>query len=186
MREAVKVRPLADANNVVAEMRRRELRDAVAAMSDDERIAYVLNVNDNEIVAALLDQPAVVTSIPEEIFAKVEAAYVERMFGKELQEIKAFEAIIAEAEAAASVARDEMQRTIGLECKQFDEIVVPIETKARAPWLLKEATSGKVLVVRPGESTYPVATEDELRDGVFYANAEEYERANGRVPAKAA
>jgi len=135
----------------------------------------------NEIVAALLDQSAVVTSIPEEIFAKVEAAYVERMFGKELQEIKAFEAIIAEAEAAASVARDEMQRTIGLERKQFDEIVVPIETKARAPWLLKDNYSGQVLCVRPGESTYPVATEDELRDGVYYANAEEYERANGRA-----
>ena len=184
MREAVKVRPLADANNVVAEMRRRELRDAVAAMSDDERIAYVLNVKDNAIVAALLDQPAVVTSIPEEIFAKVEAAYVERMFGKELQEIKAFEAIIAEAQAAAAVARDEMQRTIGLECKQFDEIVVPIETKARAPWLLREGD--RVVVVKPGESTYPVATPDELRDGVFYADLVEYERANGRVPAKAA
>ena len=132
MKAAIKARPSTDPHDVVAELKRQELRTTIANLTDDERIPFVLSSKDPRVAEAVLDVPAIVSALPEEVVAKIESAYQERVFGKDLEEIKAFEAVVAEAQSAAAVARDEMQRTIGLERKAFDEIVTPIETKARA------------------------------------------------------
>jgi hypothetical protein len=175
MKAAVKVKPPVDRNDVVAAMERQELRATIAEMPDAERIGFVLGTSDPRIIEAVLGQPAVVSGIPEEVFSKVEASYQERRYAKELREIRDLEAVVAEAEAAARVARDEMRQTIGLDPKCFDDIVKPIEEKRSAPWLIKDGE--KIRVVKPGQHHYPEASADEIRDGVYYRDVEDYQAA---------
>ena len=175
MKSAVKVKPSADPNNVVAALERQELRATIAEMPEAERIGFVLGTSDPRILEAVLGQPAVVSGIPEEVFAKVESAYQERRFAKELHEIRELETVVVEAEAAARVARDELRQTIDLDPRAFDAIVKPIEEKRSAPWLIKDGE--KIRVVKPGQHHYPEASADEIRDGVYYRDVEEYQAA---------
>jgi hypothetical protein len=95
-------------------------------------------------------------------------------FGPQLQEIEALQSVVDEAAAAVQVARIDLVSTVEMDLASFDKLVGPIEKKQAAPWLLKQGD--KVVVVVPGATTYQDATEDQLREGKFYAGMQEYQQ----------
>ena len=80
-----------------------------------------------------------------------------------------------------NVATGEAQRASGVPLDQFAKIMG--NEKQGAPWLKRDGD--RVLVVRPGESAYPLATAEEVATGKFYATADEYwdDRPEGVRPA---
>src|SRR5215210_2126610 len=106
MRAALKSRPVADPNDIVGEMKRAELRAAIAELPQGERASFVLSSTDAQVIAAVLDQPAFVTGLPPDVFGKLEEAYVARANAPQLQEIEALQAAVAAAETATVVARN--------------------------------------------------------------------------------
>jgi hypothetical protein len=180
MRAALKARPSTEPNDLVGEMRRAELRAAIAEMPAGERAAYVLGSEDPQVAEAILGQPCFVSGLPSDVYEKVEAGYVQRVNARALQDIEALQAAVSAAETAAVVAKNEMARITGFEPRQFAEIFVPIENKERAPWLLKGGADEPPLVCtvqQDGTALYRPATADEIREGVYFKDLEEYRAA---------
>ena len=69
-----------------------------------------------------------------------------------------------------TVATGEAQRASGVPAPEFSKIIG--NQQQGAPWLRKDGD--RVLVVRPGETSYPIANAEEVATGKFYATAEEY------------
>lgn len=78
-----------------------------------------------------------------------------------------------------AVARGDIQAASGLEGKDFEAIAVPIETRAGAPWLLKQTRSDgseqlTVCEMKNGKAEYHPASPDEAREGVEYPDVAAY------------
>jgi hypothetical protein len=104
------------------------------------------------------------------------------MFGRELEEIAALEQTVAEANMIADLARGDLKLHSGIEDQRmFEEFVKPVESKANAPWLKrdKDVHGNEVIYVfdPANYQTVKVATPDQVRDGRFFANIEEYQAA---------
>jgi hypothetical protein len=93
---------------------------------------------------------------------------------RNLRKIEALQAVVDEANAAATIARTDLATVVEMDQAAFDRLVVPIEKKTAAPWLLKQGD--RVVVVEPGAATYQDATEDQLRDGKFYPDMQAYQQ----------
>jgi hypothetical protein len=104
--------------------------------------------------------------------AAAKAAREEQLHGPQLREIDALQAVVDEANAAATIARTDLATVVEMDQAAFDRLMVPIEKKTAAPWLLKQGD--RVVVVEPGATTYQDATPDQLRDGRYYADMQEY------------
>src|SRR5215217_2018428 len=102
MRQGLKPRPSVDRSDFVGALERQEMRATIAEMPDAERTQFVLTTKDARIVEAVLGQPAVVSGLPDDVYEKLESGYQQRVYGKELQEIRDLETVVAEAEAAAA------------------------------------------------------------------------------------
>jgi hypothetical protein len=96
-----------------------------------------------------------------------------KLHGPAIEEVDALESDIAEAHAVTVVAQGDIQRGSGLAEKQFSEIIGKPGPN-EIPWLRRDGA--RVLVVRPGESSYPEASADEIARGKFYANFEAYQK----------
>jgi hypothetical protein len=94
----------------------------------------------------------------------------------QLKEIDALQAVVDEANAAATIARTDLATVVEMDPASFDRLVVPIEKRQTAdtPWLLKQGE--RTVVVVPGETTYKEADENQLRDGVYYPDMQAYQR----------
>jgi hypothetical protein len=183
MRAAVK-RPTFDKSDVVGAMNRRELRDAARAMSFGQRAALMSGpTRDKDFVDAVLEQAAWVSGIntydPGEL-ALYEGAKAERLrdlHGSLLDQIEERDAVESEAQMILDVARGDLKVNSGMDDRAFADFAKVIESKIGAPWLRKDA-DGTIRVIdlaAPGGPVGRVATEDEVRDGRFFANLEEYQ-----------
>jgi hypothetical protein len=129
---------------------------------------------DPRILDAVLSMPRQVSGVPEEIYTKAKTAREEQLHGPLLREIEAAENVLSEARAVSAVARSGLMNTVELTQREFDKLMLPIENKVAAPWLLKQGD--KVLVVVPGETTYREASPDQLREGKFYTDMQAYQQ----------
>jgi hypothetical protein len=163
-----------DRTDVVAAMERQEIRAFIRGLSSQDKIAALLKQADPKILDAVLDAPAALSGVPEQQYAAAKAAREQQLFSPQLQEAAALQAVVDEANAAARVARNDLATVVEMDQTSFDKIVLPIENKKAAPWLLKQGE--KVVVVVPGATTYQEATEDQMREGKFYADMPEYQR----------
>ncbi len=185
MKNAVKVKPSIDPADIVGALSRMEIRTWLASLPQGERAPVALGTNDARIAEAILSAPPALSGLSDDVFSHVESAFQEKAFGPEMAEIEDLAELVASAEAAASVVREELRGVVEMDQRSFDGLMTPIERKQGAPWLQKSIDpSGKeriVVVPLEGGSARP-ATPDEVRDGVFYCDLAEYLAADGTLP----
>jgi hypothetical protein len=169
------IKPTAvDRTDVVAAMERAEIRAFIRGLPSGDKIAALLKQADPKILDAVLDAPAALSGVPEEHYARAKTAREEQLHGPQLREIDALKAVVDEANAAATIARADLAAVVEMDQASFDKLVMPIEKKAAAPWLLKQGD--RVVVVVPGATTYQDADTDQLREGKFYADMQAYQQ----------
>jgi hypothetical protein len=150
---------------------RQDLRVALRNMSLGEKAAVLLGEKaDAAFVDATLEAPGLLSGVDPQMFEQIREQRLETMFSAESFEAEALSDQIAEAEAALEIARGDVSRAANMPQWEFDKLATEIATKRDAPWLKRTVFNGAehTVVVRPGQSHYPVATPDELRDGKYY------------------
>jgi hypothetical protein len=180
-RRAAMVIKQPDQANVSAAIERGEIRAYLRGLNPIDWHSLVETTEDPRILEAMVTAPPVLSGFTADQAPLVDAVkerYLQLNFGAEMSALDESAAVIAEASAAAQVARNEIQKASGLSDRDFAATMAPIEKKIGAPWLLKQP-NGDVLVVKPGQNQYPVATADDLRDGVFYKDEAEWRAAQG-------
>lgn len=193
LRSAVKVRP-GNPADVSEALLRTEIRSTLFAMNPSDRAAVLVNpATDVRIVEAVLSAPALLSGVDPNVMGHVEEAYQAAKFGPQMEEITELEEIVASAEAAAQIARDDIRATLEMDERAFDQLVKPIETKEAGPLLVSHGDRTQAMTIEPdGRASYRPATTDDLRDGI-HKGTPEYDaelarrlQAAGVSPARAA
>ncbi len=125
-----------DKADLVGAMNRRELRDASRGLNFSQRAALMSGpTRDTNFIDAVLEQPAWISGIdvfnPNEL-SVYEAAKQERLrdlHGPLMDAITEREGAEQEALMIVNVARGDLQRDSGLESKDFEAVVKPVETR---------------------------------------------------------
>ncbi|WLA78816.1 hypothetical protein [Bradyrhizobium elkanii] len=170
-----KVKPAEiDRGDIVGALERMEIRTFVFNSTNAEKMKLLLEDADPVILDAVLSAPRALSGVPAEYYDRAKAAREEQLHGPVLRDIAAAQEVLSEARNAAAIARADLMGTIEMDQREFDRLMHPIENRTAAPWLLKQGD--RVVVVAPGESVYKEATEDQLRDGKFYASMQEYQQ----------
>jgi hypothetical protein len=73
-----------------------------------------------------------------------------------------------------AVDLSDLATVVEMDQAAFDRLVVPIEKKTAAAWLLKQGD--RVVLVEPGATTYQDATESDLREGKYYTDMQAYQQ----------
>jgi hypothetical protein len=159
-------------------MLRSELRSALRAMSLGEKAAVLLGEQaDAAFVDATLEAPGLLSGVDPQMFEQVREQRLETMFSAESFEAEALSDQIAEAQAGLEIARGDVSRAANMPQWEFEQLATEIAEKRYAPWLKRDVSNGteQIVVVRPGQTHYPVATPDDLRDGKYYNSLSEYQ-----------
>jgi len=164
--------PTPDRTDLAGVLERQEIRAYLRGLPIAERSALVFSSKDQGIVDAVLTAPAELSGIPQDRFEALQNITRERLHGPAMKEIAAAEAVALEAMAVIKVAQNDMRAAAGLDELKFGAIIDNV--KQGAPWLIKEGE--KIVVAKPGQSTYPEATADDLAAGKYYANKDEYDQ----------
>lgn len=182
-RAALVIKPL-DRTDSVGAIERTETREWLRSLNLSDRRNIAMTTRDPQILEAMLAKPEM-SGFTGNLAPMVDHArtrYLELTYGEEVRAIEATEAVLAEAAAAAQVAKDEIRRTSGENELTFNRLAEPIEKQFGAPWLLKNGD--RVMVVEVGAdgmANYRPAATDEIETGVFYKDAADFQAA--RAPA---
>jgi hypothetical protein len=175
-RDALVVKAV-DPTNLAAALERQEIRAWIRSLDVGVRQSVVLASKDRRVLEAMLTAPPELSGIAGSSQAsEIEARYLEIVYPAELSAIEQMEAVVAEAEAALAVARNDLASVIDLHPHDFDELLKGIDVGR--PWLI----DGRRQVCETGadgKPTYRKATEADLADGVEYENFEAYKAAQG-------
>ena len=167
-----------DLASAVAHM---ETRTFLRSLQPLERMKVLLSTGDIRLLEAAMAAPPEVSGITDKESAdRIEARWMSLAHAAELAAVDELEQLAAVARDAATVARDELRRTVDMDERMFTAKVGPAESRAALPWIRKDGT--RVLVVEVGENgaaSYRAATEWEAKAGVEYANLAEYNAARG-------
>jgi hypothetical protein len=181
-RAAVAIPPF-DPNDVVGFLRRQELR---ATLRATDRGARVSLLQDPAFADAMLEQPPALSGLLPTENLLVESVKKERLaslFAPQLAEIDALEQTVAEAMSIVNVARNDLKAHSGFEQQSaFEEFVKPIEARQGAPWLQRYKPllgDEEIRVVDLEANVARIATPDQIRDGKFYKDYEEYRADRG-------
>lgn len=169
-----------DPTNVAAALERQEIRSWFRSLDLMGRQTVALTTNDKRILDAVCTAPPELSGfaeLPPHIAEQVEARYLELHSGTEITEIEAMESVVSEAEAAVTIARNDLQNVAEIPEREFNALMTPLERGVGRPWL--KTVHGRTVVVKPGESAYPDATAADLAEGVFYATVDEWQAAQG-------
>lgn len=166
-----------DPSNLAAALERQEIR---GSLDMNARQSIALTTNDRRVLDAMVTAPPELSGFTgnlAQVAEQVEARYLELTYGNEIAEIEATEAVLAEADAALQIARNDLMFAAEIEHRDFETVMRPIENGLGRPWLKREGA--RVVVVNPGESSYPDATPHDLATGVYYESGKEFLAANG-------
>jgi hypothetical protein len=169
-------------------MLRAEMRDFLRSKPQAERDAYIrANAEklDPKMALAVMEVPAELSGISTvQRDALIERA-LEAQHGDALKEVQELERGIEIAERAVQLGREEIIREAEADPHQFNQLAEPFERAAGANWLKKYRENGEevVRVMKWDNATktggWAKATPEEIADGAFYNNWEEYRTANG-------
>jgi hypothetical protein len=118
----------------------------------------------------VLTAPCELSGLPPDRFEVLMNITREKLHGPAVAEIAELQADVDEARMCLEVATGEAQRASGIALDQFAKIIG--NEKQGAPWLKRDGD--RIVVVRPGESTYPIANAAEVATGRFYTSESEY------------
>jgi hypothetical protein len=166
-----------DKTDLVAAMRRQEIRARLLTMKPDERDQYILRYGVDlpaEVAVAIIELPPEYSGVPKSQYDLLTEDALSKQFGEAIAEIKEIEQAIEAAESTIEAGRDEIRQEVGItDPAKFNEMARPIEAKQSAPWLRKGA-GGEIRVVDLEKRVERVATPEEIESGVYYKNFEDY------------
>jgi hypothetical protein len=104
---------------------------------------------------------------------------LEAQHGEKMTQLRELNHAIEVAESAVETGRDEVRQETAIDARTFNERAKPFEAKLKPYWLRRQIEDGKevIRVITPG-GTAQVATQEQIDNGRFYADFDEYRRAN--------
>jgi hypothetical protein len=187
LREKIKLRE-PDKTDVAGALMRREIRDTLKAMRPEDRDKFISrNLSDMEptVAEAILTAPAWLTDVSPTHRQLLMDKALQAQHGDAVAQVQQLERAIEYAASAVETGRDEVRLLTGsLDPVQFDSLAAPIEKKVAAPWLKKFTEDGTEVVrtfqwdTTKKSGVWAKATPEDLETGVFYATADDYQRAN--------
>jgi hypothetical protein len=172
-------RPPVDKSDVAGALARAEVRAAMRGMSLADRAALLVGDDaDAGWVDAVLEQHPLLSGTPKELYERALTQRLEGLFKAEIAEGEALDTEIAEAEAALTVAKQDLARSSGLLEHEVGMVETQVYAKRNAPWLKRTTDSeGNVMVVvvplKGGAGR--IAGPEDLRDGKYFNSLQEYQ-----------
>jgi hypothetical protein len=172
-------KPVFDKTDVAGALARQEIRAALRGMSTTEKAALLVgDAADERFALAALEQPAILSGVPQEIYDRAMAQHLEGRFAAEIAQGEELDAQIQEAEAGFEVSRGDISRAATLPKHEFDQLLEEIHSKRNPVWLKRDTDangSEKIFVNWPLEGNVRrIATADDLHNGRYYSSYEEY------------
>jgi hypothetical protein len=171
--------PAFDKMDVSAALGRQEIRAALRGMSLADRAALLVGDGaDPRFVEAVLEQPAMLSGTPKELYERVLTERLETLFSAQIAQGEELDQQIEEANAGLQTARQDLAKSSGLLDHEFDALATSVESKRNAPWLKKSTDAqGNVTVeVVPLQGgAARIAGFEDLRDGKYYRDFAEYQ-----------
>jgi hypothetical protein len=164
--------------------------DRVAAMSQKQRDALTRNPEalDPITAEALVTAPASLTGISKMHRQQLVDRALQAQHGEAVAELQELERAIEVAESAVEAGRDEIRLEAGVfDPHKFNQLAAPVEQKSSAPWLQKWRENGvdviRKIEIGEGQKTgrAPLATPEDIENGVFADDAETYRKLTGRA-----
>lgn len=119
-----------DKTDVVAEMQRREIRDALRTMPNEDRIKTIESNKHPEIINAVLSAPSFLSGVPDSVRKMAEDRILGEKYGDERKLLGETLEAAELVERAYDAARDELRHAAGLTPFEFDKLAQPIEQSA--------------------------------------------------------
>jgi hypothetical protein len=167
-----------DKTDIAAALLRQEIRAHLRAMPQTERDKYLVGNLDNlppVVAEAILTAPPELSGIAETHRALLTEKALEAQHPGEVAQVSELQRAIEVAERAVEIARDEVRIEAGvMDPNEFDAMAAPIEQRHKAPWLRKQGD--EIRVVDLERKVERVASPEEIEAGVYYENAQAYER----------
>lgn len=177
--QATIAKPAFDKVDVAGALARQEIRSALRGMSLADRAALLVGDDaDPRFVDAVLEQPPLLSGTPKELYERALTQRLEGLFKAEIAEGEALDTEIAEAEAALTVAKQDLARASGLPQHEFEKVATEVYAKRDAPWLKRTTDiegNAMVVVVPLKGGAGRIAGPEDLRDGKYYNNLSAYE-----------
>ena len=189
LRDKIKRQP-ANPGDIVG---RREIREFLRGMPDKERNAFVSKQRANmdpDMALAIVEMPAAFSGVLEMDRNQLIDTALQAQHGEAMKELTELERAIDIAESVVETGRDEVRQETGLSQHDFDVQAAPFEQKAVGPkhWLNKWTKGGEevVHVIHEGPTgidnkvglSSRIATPEEVETGEYFANVDEWRRAN--------
>lgn len=177
-----------DKSDIAGALQGQEIRAWFRGLDPMARQTIALTTKDARILTALVSAPPELSGfaeLPEHVAGEVEQRYLKLTYGLEVAEIQAAEAVIAEADAAVQIARNDLQATADFDQRSFEAIMAPIEQGVGRPYLVNRPRfdgAEITLVAVPaadGEFDTREASADDLANGVYYKDVSEFRVAQG-------
>jgi hypothetical protein len=173
----------ADKSDAAGQARRLWKLDKFNALPDAERNQYLAKAGDRldpELAQAFLEAPEYAKLLPGDLNAIAERTLRQQHGEAAFDELRDLEAGIAIAEDTITAAREEVASEVGGLAK-LDEAAKPYEKLLGAAWLRKFSEGGSEVVksfqVNGRSGTWRMATEEEIENGMFFNDANEWRAA---------
>ena len=192
LRDKIQLKP-PDKADIVGALRRREIREFLKAMPPKDRNAFVTKNRENmdpDMALAIVEMPAAFSGVLEMDRNQLIDAALQAQHGEAMKDLVQLERAIEITESAVETGRDEARLATGLSPHDFGKRAAPFEQKAVGPkhWLKKQTEGGKevIRVIYEGPTGIGnnvgllgrAATADEIENGEYFANVDEWRRAN--------
>jgi hypothetical protein len=185
LKEKLKLTPPDTSDQFKAGLMLRAI-DRFAAMTQKQRDALTRNPEalDPITAEALIAAPESLTGVSKMHRQQLIDRALVAQHGNKIDDLSELERAIEATESAVEAGRDEVRLEAGVfDPRKFDELAAPIEQKASAPWLRKRKFYGRdeeIKVVDLDRKVERPATPEEIENGVYAEDFDEYQKLTGR------
>jgi hypothetical protein len=116
-----------DPNNLTAEMQRREVRDALRTMPEQDRIRLIERGDDPTIIDAVLSAPQFLSGVPDSVMKMAKERRLDERYGDERKVMADLIEAAETVERAFDAAREEYRAEAEITEYDFEKMTKPIE-----------------------------------------------------------